>query len=101
MNEAFAPALAFARAFEGRQPAGIITLDNEHRMDEETNVQPALTQFAQNRIDQERHIVIEDFEHRDIGRQAGRRKGDFGGAGLALGRNVQACSPMAASSSGR
>ena len=39
VNEAFAPALAFAHALEGDEPARLIALHGEDRMDQQADVQ--------------------------------------------------------------
>ena len=84
MNEAFAPALTFADAIEGREPARLVPLHGQDRMDEEANVHAAFAQFAQHRIDQEGHVVVEDIEHGHAGCKACRCERDLGGAGPAF-----------------
>ena len=37
----------------------------EHRVRHQPQFEPALGEFAQHRIDQERHVVVDDLDHRD------------------------------------
>ena len=46
------------------QTAGGVALDREDRMHDEANVEAALGELGQHRIDQERHVVVDDLEHR-------------------------------------
>ena len=84
VDEAFAPAIAFARALEGGELSCRVALDGEHRVDQEPDVEAALVELAEDRIDQEGHVVIVDFEHRDARRQRRRLEADFGRAALSL-----------------
>ena len=85
VDEALALAADCARAFEVDKLAGAIALDDEHRMDEQTDVEAALIEFADDGIDQKRHVVIDDFKHRDAARRGGRLEAHLGRAGVALG----------------
>src|SRR5208282_5522979 len=75
---------ALVRAIKGDEVSRFVALDREYRMDQEANVGAALVELADNRIDEERHIVVEDFEHRYCRRRAGRREGYLRRVGLAL-----------------
>ena len=75
-------------ALEGGQPAGIVAHHGEHGMHDETHVEPALGELGQHRIHQERHVVVDDFEHRIraqplVTGQVGRVEPDLRHAGLA------------------
>ena len=84
VDEAFAPALAFARAFEAGEVAGFVALDREDRMHQERNVETAFVQFAGHRIEQERHVVVDDFEHRHAASRGIGREPHFGVPGGSL-----------------
>ena len=89
---------AFAQRAPGRGPgplegdelAGGVALDGEHRMHDQANVDAALGQLAQHRVDQERHVVVDDVENRGgpqplvLGAHGGRFQPHLRGAGLAL-----------------
>ena len=40
-------------------------LHAEHRMRHQPHVEPAVGEFAHHRVDQERHVVVDDLDHRD------------------------------------
>src|SRR5262249_29663866 len=61
MDEAFAPSVG--GVFEADKPAGGVARDQEYRMNEQTDFEAAVVEFANNGIDQKGHIVIDDFEH--------------------------------------
>ena len=84
VNEALAGAGALVRALKGDEVSGFVALDREHRMNQEADVGAALVELSDNRIDEERHIIVEDFEHRYCRCCAGRREGHLRRAGLAL-----------------
>jgi hypothetical protein len=50
-----------------------IALDGHHRMGDETDSDTLAAQLGQHRIDQERHIVIDDFEQRHRAEAFGRQ----------------------------
>ena len=72
-------------ALEGRQRSGGIALDGEDRMDQKADVEAALVELADDRIDQKRHVVVDDVEHRHGARHRRRLEADLGRAGLAFG----------------
>ena len=76
---------SFADALEGRQRSRRIALHGEHRMDQKADVEAALIELADDRIEQKRHVVIDDVEHRHGARRRRRLEADLGRAGLALG----------------
>ena len=45
--------------------AGLVALDRQDRMHDQPHGEAALGQFAHHRIDQERHVVVDDLDHRD------------------------------------
>ncbi len=51
------------RALEGREPSGLVALDNKDRVHYEADIDAALGERRQHRIDQERHVVVDDLEH--------------------------------------
>ena len=64
----------------------VVALDREYRMDQQADSRPRSTELADHRIDQERHVVVDDFEHRHAARRRGRLEADLRRAGLALAR---------------
>ena len=86
-----APALG-RRAFaaEREQDAALIALDGEHRMHDQADLDPPLVELGEHRIEQERHVVVDDLEHRDRldalrAKRTGRRfQADLRDAGLAV-----------------
>ncbi len=76
---------SFADTLEGRQRSRRIALDGEHRMDQQADVEAALIELADDRIEQKRHVVVDDVEHRHGARHRRRLEADLGRAGLALG----------------
>ena len=91
MDEAFAQRRAVRpRSFrQRRQRAGRVALRRQHRMHDKPDRQAAFRQRRHDRIDQERHVVIDDLDHRDAvqpGGAGGRLrigKADFRMAGFA------------------
>ena len=68
VDDALAPDGA-ARRGVGRhagKPAGGIAFEHEHRVGDEAHLDAELGQFAHHRIEQERLVVIDEFEHRDV-----------------------------------
>ncbi len=65
-----------------------VALDGEDRMHDQAHVEPPLGQFAHHRVDQERHVVVDDLDDRDRLAVAGVRqrrrvsKRIFGAPGL-------------------
>ena len=81
-DEAFAPdEPAF---FKAGQPPRRVALDRKHRMHQKSNVEAALVELPEHRIDEKRHVVIEDAEHPDAGRGRCRREPQLGRALCAL-----------------
>ncbi len=78
VDEALAAPFALARAFEANEVSGLVALDREHRMHQERNVETAFVEFAEHRIDEERHVVIDDIEHRCASRCGGGRQPHLG-----------------------
>ena len=85
VDEAFVPAAVFRGALEGRQRSRRVALHGEHRMDQKADVEAALIELADDRIEQKRHVVIDDVEHRHGARHRRRLEADLGRAGLAFG----------------
>ena len=48
-----------------RQKLGAVALHAEHRMRHQLHGKPALGEFAHHRVDQERHVVVDDLDHRN------------------------------------
>ena len=84
VNEAFAASFALVRSPERRQPSRLVALDGEDRMDQQSNVERAFADLAEHQVDEERHVVVENFEHSEVVRRARRRESDLGRSGLAL-----------------
>ena len=83
VDEAFVPAAILRSAVERRQRSRRVALHGEHRMDQKANVETALIELADDRIEQKRHVVIDDVEHRHGARHRRRFEADLGRAGLA------------------
>jgi hypothetical protein len=70
-------------ALEGNQATGRIALHGEDGMRHEADIDAEIGQLGQDRIDQERHVVVDDLEHRLVAqplmahREVGRLKADF------------------------
>ena len=89
---------AFARIAGGVGRAetfklAVVALHAEHRMHHQPHFEPTVGEFAHHRIDQERHVVVDDLEHRDrlaAGRSQQRHglAADFRRAGRALGDKI-------------
>jgi hypothetical protein len=73
VDEAFAAALALARALKRGEPSRFVAIDGEDRMNQQADVEAAFAELAEDRVDQEGHIVVEDVEHRRAARRTGRR----------------------------
>jgi hypothetical protein len=54
------------RALEGGETAGRVAHDAQHGMHDETDFDPALGELGQDRIHQERHVVVDDLEHQIV-----------------------------------
>ena len=91
VDEAFALAADRARALEVDEPAGEIALDHEYRMDQQADIEAASIELRQDEVDQERHIVVDDFQHRRAARRGSRLEAQLGRAGLALGEERPRC----------
>ena len=50
--------------FEGGETARRVARDGQNGMHDEANVDAAFGQLRQHRVDQERHVVVDDLEHR-------------------------------------
>ena len=48
---------------DGDEAAGLVALDRQNRMHDETDIDPAVGKLRQHRVDQERHVVVDDLEH--------------------------------------
>ncbi len=86
VDEALACAFALACGFEANEVAGLVALDRNDRMDHERNVEIALVQFGGHRIEQERHVVIDDFEHRHAASSGIGREPHFGRSRIPLAK---------------
>ena len=82
---------------EGGQTAGVVTLDGKDGMHDEADVDAEVGELGEDRIDQKRHVVIDDLEHRIGCRRArppvtgaGASKAIFAVPGLRISRNDQA-----------
>ena len=92
MDEAF-PQRSPARRhrLEVRQPALRSRADGEDRVHHQAHVDAALRQLRHDRVDQERHVVVDDLEDRDVLEPVARDgagrglEPDLAGAGLADG----------------
>ena len=51
-------------ALEGGQPPGRVALDGKHGMHDEADVDAEIGELGEDGIDQERHVVVDDLEHR-------------------------------------
>jgi hypothetical protein len=56
------------RALEGGEMPRRVARDAQHGMHDETHFDPALGEHRQHRIHQERHVVVDDLEHRIVAR---------------------------------
>ena len=62
----------------------MVALDAENRMYQQPDVRRAFAELAQHRVDQERHVVVENFHHGDAVSGMHGPKRDFRPTGLAL-----------------
>ena len=93
VDEAFARLVLVVAALRSAAPSSLPALsrvDRQDRMHDQARRQAALGQFGHHRIDQERHVVVDDLDHRDrLEMLAVRRRrlleADFRRAGLAGG----------------
>ncbi len=56
-------ALPAASAAPSATSFAAVALNAEHRMRHQLHVEPALGEFAHHRVDQERHVVVDDLDH--------------------------------------
>jgi hypothetical protein len=54
----------FAARADGGQPPGGVALDREDRMHDQVQRQPLPVDLGRGRVDQERHVVVDDLDHR-------------------------------------
>ena len=59
------------------EPAGLVALDAEDRMHQQADVHRAFGELAEHRIDQERHVVVENFQDGDAGAGGARAETRF------------------------
>ena len=52
------------RLVQVEQPAGLVPLRPHHRVDDEVDGEPLAVQLRGDRVDQERHVVVDDLHHR-------------------------------------
>ena len=52
------------------QPAGPVAPGLEDRVQQQAHGEPPVLQLARHRVDQERHVVVEDLDHRPVGHGA-------------------------------
>ena len=64
LDKALAHGIGAVGRAKGNQLAAL-TLNSKQRMSDQTHVEPAVCDLAHDRIDQERHIVVDDLDHRD------------------------------------
>ena len=71
------------------QPPARVALEGEDRMRDKSDLQAAFGQLAQHRIDQKRHVIVDDFQYRKLFEpcpgQARLLEPDFGRAGHSTG----------------
>ena len=67
-----APSRAGARPERRSRWPVRVALDREHRMHDQPDLEPALGELAHDRVDQKRHVVGDDFDHRYRPRTAAR-----------------------------
>jgi hypothetical protein len=84
VNKAFALAVTLTRAVEGLESSRLAALDHEHWVDQQADIESAVTDLADHRVDQERHVVVDDFEHRHARLGRRRLEADLGRAGFAV-----------------
>ena len=65
VDETLARAVSGVSRAESGELAGRVALDAEDRMRDQPHGEMALGQFAHHRIEQERHVVVDDLDHRD------------------------------------
>ena len=76
VDEALARAAAGVGRAEAGQLAGAVARDAEHRMRHQPHLEPAFGDFAHHRVDQKRHVVVDDVDHRHRFALAGVRERD-------------------------
>ncbi len=102
VDEALARVVGRVGAGE-RDELAAVAAHAEHRMRRQLHLELAVGQLAHHRIDQERHVVVDDFDHRHQLVLAGLVQAhglaaDFRRARRALARKSKARSASAASS---
>jgi hypothetical protein len=70
-DDAFAQAVACRSDPEMRQLTGAVALDGQHGMDGKLHLEPLLGEFRQHRVEQERHVVVDQRDGRDGAALAG------------------------------
>jgi hypothetical protein len=86
MDEAFAARIGSVRCFKFDKPTRSVTPYYEYRMNKRADFETAAAELADNRIHQERHVVIDDFKHRDAARAGERLEPYLGSSGAPLGK---------------
>jgi hypothetical protein len=86
MDEAFATGIGGLRCFKIDEAPHSVSAHQEDRVDKRTNFETAAAEFCDDRIHQERHVVIDDLKHRDAARAGERLKPYLGSAGAPLGK---------------
>ena len=61
-----APSAGGAQPFEAGEPARRVARHREDRMHDQAHLDAALRQLAHDRVEQERHVVVDDLDHRDV-----------------------------------
>ena len=93
MDEAFARAGGLVGGAE-RAELAALARHAEHRMRHQPHLEPMIGDLAHHRVDQERHVVVDDLDHRDrlaLARilQRHRLAADFRRARRPLGQKIE------------
>ncbi len=93
VDETFARAASGIRRAESGELAGRVALDAEDRMRDQPHGEMPLGQLTHHRVEQERHVVVDDLDHRDRFAIAGgferqRLEADLRRARLALAEEI-------------
>jgi hypothetical protein len=86
MDEAFAARIGSVRRLKFDKPARSVAPYYENRVNKRADFETAAAELADNRIHQERHVVIDDFKHRDVARAGERLEPYLGSSGTPLGK---------------
>jgi len=86
MDKAFAAGIGGLRCFKIDKPARGVAPHLEYRVNKRTNFETAAVEFADNRIHQEGHIVIDDFKHRNAACAGDGLKPHLWSSGSPLGK---------------